>query len=86
MHTYEYRCDVCGHLFEKYQSMKDKPVAKFPKCGGKVQRLISSGFGVILKGSGTYATGRRGSTSLACGQERPCCGRETPCDERPCES
>jgi len=86
MPTYEYRCDVCGYLFEKFQRMKDKPVAKCPKCGGKVRRLISSGFGVIIKGSGFYTTGHDRSTSLACGQEGPCCGRETPCDKRPCES
>ena len=86
MPTYEYRCDVCDYLFEKFQSVKDKPVASCPKCGGKIRRLISSGFGAILKGSGSSATDHGRSNFLACSQERPCCGRETPCDKRPCES
>jgi putative FmdB family regulatory protein len=56
MPTYEYKCQDCGHKFEKFQSMKDKPVAKCPTCGGKVLRLIGTGAGVIFKGSGLYAT------------------------------
>ncbi len=47
MPTYEYKCEDCGNKFEKFQSMKDKTIAKCPNCGGKVQRLISSG-GVLF--------------------------------------
>jgi len=36
MPTYEYKCQDCGHTFEKFQSMKDKPIAKCPECNGKV--------------------------------------------------
>jgi len=86
MPTYEYKCQICGYMFEKFQSMKDKPVTKYPKCNGKVQRLISGGAGVIFKGSGFYATDYATSDSPVCGRERLCCGRDTPCDKRPCES
>jgi len=86
MPTYEYKCEDCGYMFEKFQSMKDKPIAKCPKCNGKVQRLISGGAAVIFKGSGFYATDYSQNTSPACGRERPCCGRDTPCDKKPCES
>jgi len=86
MPTYEYKCQDCGFTFEKFQSMKDKPLEKCPKCDGRVQRLISSGGGIIFKGSGFYATDYATSNSPACGRERPCCGRDTPCDKRPCES
>ncbi|MBE9569719.1 MAG: zinc ribbon domain-containing protein [Proteobacteria bacterium] len=86
MPTYEYKCEDCGYMFEKFQSMKDKPIAKCPKCDGTVRRLISGGAAVIFKGSGFYATDYSQNTSPACGRERPCCGRDTPCDKKPCES
>ena len=56
MPTYEYRCLSCGYYFEKFQSIHDEPVKTCPKCGGKVQKLISSGAGLIFKGSGFYIT------------------------------
>jgi putative FmdB family regulatory protein len=43
MPTYEYKCQDCGLKFEKFQSMKDKPLEKCPECNGKVQRLIGGG-------------------------------------------
>lgn len=86
MPTYEYKCDACGYIFEKFQSMKDKPVTKCPTCGGKVQRLIGTGVGVIFKDSGFYTTDYAPNNSPACGRDKPCCGRDNPCDKRPCES
>jgi len=86
MPTYEYRCHDCGGTFEKFQSIKDDPVAKCPTCGGKVQRLISGGAGAIFKGTGFYANDYARSNGPACGRDRPCCGRDTPCDDKPCES
>ena len=57
MPTYEYRCGACGHLFEKLQSFSEKPIRKCPECGKlSVKRLISSGAGIIFKGSGFYQT------------------------------
>ncbi|MBN2379611.1 zinc ribbon domain-containing protein [candidate division WOR-3 bacterium] len=56
MPTYEYRCKKCGHRFERFQSISEKPVRKCPKCGGKVQRIIGPGAGIIFKGSGFYVT------------------------------
>lgn len=59
MPTYEYRCRQCGHEFELFQSMNDEPVKICPKCQGEVQRLISTGAGLIFKGSGFYITDYR---------------------------
>jgi putative FmdB family regulatory protein len=60
MPTYEYHCDACGNDFEEFQSIKAAPIKKCPKCGkNKVRRLISSGAGVIFKGSGFYITDYR---------------------------
>ncbi len=86
MPTYEYKCADCGYTFEKFQGIKDKPIARYPKRAGKVQRLIGGGAAVTFKGSGFYATDYSRNTSLVCWQERPCCGRDTPCDKKPCKS
>src|SRR5207247_6670745 len=60
MPTYEYRCDACGHTFEQFQSIKADPIRRCPQCGkAKVRRLISTGAGLIFKGSGFYITDYR---------------------------
>lgn len=60
MPTYEYKCDACGHKFEEFQSIKAPAIRKCPKCGKlKVRRLISTGAGLIFKGSGFYETDYR---------------------------
>src|SRR5438045_9016557 len=60
MPTYEYKCDACGHSFEKFQSITAAPIKKCPKCGkSKVRRLIGTGSGMIFKGSGFYTTDYR---------------------------
>lgn len=55
MPTYEYRCEKCGHEFEKVQRITAKPIRTCPKCRGKVQRLLGAS-GFILKGGGWYKT------------------------------
>jgi len=60
MPTYEYECTK-NHRFEKFQSMTDAPLKKCPKCGRKARRLISSGAGILFKGSGFYQTDYRSS-------------------------
>ena len=56
MPTYEYECSKCGHAFERFQSMLDKPLQRCPECKGKVKRLLGTGSGIIFKGSGFYET------------------------------
>lgn len=56
MPTYEYECEKCKKVFDKFQSMKDEPLKVCPECGGKVTRLIGGGSGIIFKGSGFYET------------------------------
>ena len=60
MPTYEYKCLECDHRFEAFQSMKDDPLESCPECEGNVKKLISSGAGLIFKGSGFYITDYRG--------------------------
>jgi putative FmdB family regulatory protein len=59
MPTYEYECLSCGHQFEEFQKMTDKPIETCPKCKGKARRKISGGAGFLFKGSGFYATDYR---------------------------
>jgi putative FmdB family regulatory protein len=57
MPTYEYACSKCGYHFEKFQSMRDEPLKKCPKCSkSALKRLIGGGAGLIFKGSGFYIT------------------------------
>ena len=56
MPTYEYRCFKCKKTFDQLQKMSDAPLKKCVHCGGKVERLIGAGAGLIFKGSGFYQT------------------------------
>jgi len=82
MPTYEYECLSCKHVFEAFQKITDKPLARCPKCNKKAKRLISSGAGIIFKGSGFYATdykkkeGHHEKKSPECPKAKDGCG---PC-------
>ena len=76
MPTYEYECPKCGHHFEAFQSMKDEPLTKCPKCGKKgVKRLVGGGAGLIFKGSGFYITDYKKTSAPA--SEKPAPAKET---------
>ena len=67
MPTYEYVCSKCGHQFDVFQAITEKPLTVCPKdkCGmkswgkGKIKRGIVSGAGILFKGSGFYTTDYR---------------------------
>lgn len=84
MPTYEYECTKCGLRFEKFQKMTDKPLKKCPECRAKVNRLISSGSGIIFKGKGFYQTDYKSSDGggklKSKGNKTPPCGKEKSCD------
>ena len=84
MPTYEYKCESCGLMFERRQTMTETPLTECPECRGKVRRLVGGGTGFILKGSGH---GRTGQNRQSCSLEqagRTCCGREERCGKPPC--
>ncbi|HSJ08660.1 MAG TPA: zinc ribbon domain-containing protein [Longimicrobiales bacterium] len=58
MPTYEYRCSN-GHQFEQFQRMSEEPVKVCTVCGAPAERQLSSGAGLIFKGSGFYITDYR---------------------------
>ncbi|MBN1574966.1 MAG: zinc ribbon domain-containing protein [Chitinispirillaceae bacterium] len=86
MPTYEYKCGRCGHRFEQFQNMSDTPIEACPECGGKVDRLLGTGAGFLVKGSGFNASdyAEISPSKTRCGRSTTCCGRETPCDKPPC--
>jgi len=55
MPLYEYKCEACGNRFEKIVKFSDPPLETCPKCGGKVEKLLSSP-AFQFKGSGWYIT------------------------------
>jgi len=60
MPTYEYACTKCGHHFDQFQSMRDEPLRRCPKCHrAALKRLIGGGAGLIFKGTGFYITDYR---------------------------
>jgi len=58
--TYDYECSACGHAWELYQQITEKPKRQCPNCKkSKAQRLIGTGAAVLFKGSGFYQTDYR---------------------------
>src|SRR5258708_32200283 len=53
MPLYEYKCDSCGNVFEVIQKFSDQPLTVHEKCGGALERLISTS-ALQFKGSGWY--------------------------------
>jgi len=82
MPTYEYACQKCGQEFEFFQSMKDQPLALCPKekCQqkrwgkGRVKKLMSSGAGLLFKGSGFYITDYRSENYKASAKKESSAG------------
>jgi putative FmdB family regulatory protein len=57
MPTYEYICHLCGHRFERFQSIQAEPVHECPVCSSdKVEKIMTGGIGLIFKGKGFYIT------------------------------
>ncbi len=84
MPTYEYVCEKCGHEFEVVRSMSAKPLEHClaEVCGqkkwgrGRVKKKISSGAGLLFKGSGFYITdyrseGYKQSAKTAASETKP---------------
>jgi putative FmdB family regulatory protein len=64
MPIYEFECRKCKAPLEVFQKMNDKPPVKCPKCGGKLEKLISAS-AFQFKGSGWYVTDYAGKSRKA---------------------
>lgn len=81
MPLYEYQCEPCGHRFEVIQKFSDAPLTECPKCGGPVQKLLSSP-AIQFKGSGWYITdyaraGKSDSGTVPAKSDTPASGEAT---------
>jgi putative FmdB family regulatory protein len=64
MPTYEYACTSCGRHFEVRQRFTDAPLETCEVCSGKLKRVFHP-VGIVLKGSGFYATDNRPGKSTS---------------------
>jgi putative FmdB family regulatory protein len=78
MPTYEYHCQKCDHRFELFQSIKEAPKKRCPKCRGKVTRLIGTGAGLLFKGSGFYITDYRSKSYKEAAKKESAPAASTP--------
>lgn len=67
MPLFEYQCRKCGQRTERIEKFDGTKLQKCPKCGGKVDRLVSAP-AIQFKGSGWYVTDY-GKSSGASGKE-----------------
>ena len=87
MPTYQYVCKHCGHELEELQSMKELPLVKCPNCGhDTLARIMSSGSGLIFKGSGFYKTDYEKSTGKDSSPPPKKEEKKTDADAKPTES
>lgn len=42
MPFYDYKCSICGHIFEEFQSITDESLINCPECNGATKKLISN--------------------------------------------
>ena len=66
---YEYKCEKCGHQFEKIEGHDAAETKKCPKCGAKAQRMLSAA-AIQFKGSGWYVTDYGKKTSSPASGEK----------------
>jgi putative FmdB family regulatory protein len=65
---YEYKCEKCGHRFEKIEKHSASEIKKCPECGANAPRQISAA-GIQFKGSGWYVTDYAGKGSSPASSE-----------------
>jgi putative FmdB family regulatory protein len=59
---YEYQCRKCGQRTERIEKFNGSHLQKCPKCGGRVEQLLSAP-AIQFKGSGWYVTDYARSSS-----------------------
>jgi putative FmdB family regulatory protein len=60
MPTYDYRCDTCGTIDQKFHKMSETDVYLCSGCKCEMIKCIGRGIGVHFKGSGFYETDYKG--------------------------
>jgi putative FmdB family regulatory protein len=55
MPVYDYHCDACGHTFEVFHGVDERPEVKCDRCGRPARKLFRP-VPIIFKGSGWHVT------------------------------
>lgn len=58
MPTYEYRCTLCTHQFEKREGFDAPSLQTCPQCGGEARRVLYPP-PILFKAQGFYVTDNR---------------------------
>jgi putative FmdB family regulatory protein len=67
---YEYRCEKCGHEYEKREGFDASPRQRCPKCRGRAVRVLHPA-PIVFKGSGFYVTDSRKAPSEPLSEAAP---------------
>jgi putative FmdB family regulatory protein len=67
MPVYVYKCDSCGTVFERRQSVGEPALSQCPECEGRLRRVFQPA-GIVFKGSGFYTTDNRRAPSEGKGE------------------
>jgi putative FmdB family regulatory protein len=67
MPVYSYRCENCGHEFDRHQSFSDDALKACPKCKKRALQKVYRPAGVVFKGSGYYVTDKKKTASTTNG-------------------
>jgi putative FmdB family regulatory protein len=54
MPIYEYRCEKCGHEFEREQRITEPAIKRCPACKSQKAKRLISNTSFVLKGAGWY--------------------------------
>lgn len=65
MPLYAYKCEACGHEFDKFQHFVDDPLTICPVCAEEALRKVYSPVGIVFKGKGFYATDHRSPSGMS---------------------
>jgi len=79
MPIYEYECQSCQEIVEKWQSLAEQPLTACPNCAGPLKKIISQS-SFQLKGGGWYADGysSNGSGAKKCASSSASSANSSP--------
>src|SRR5712691_11699621 len=82
MPIYEFRCTRCNAHLEVFQKLSDKQPTRCRKCGGRLEKLVSTS-AIQFKGAGWYVTDYARKGSVAEKVEKELSSPESTSSEKP---
>jgi putative FmdB family regulatory protein len=67
MPVYSYRCENCGHQFDRHQGFEEKSIQVCPNCRKHTLHKLYRPGGVVFKGSGFYVNDKKTKASSSNG-------------------